>query len=187
MMHNSFQPNELNPCAWIDLYHDNFIIYTIKRIDDYELAKDIVQETFIAAFRSVPNYKGKASERTWLISILKRKIIDYYRKRNTRQRKTFVLASYIQREEHENWLEKKVVDSSHKTLYNNLDSNHLKLKIQSAIKKLPQKQAQAISLKIRGWGTQEICEELEISKPNLWVMIHRARQVLKNELKEHLY
>ncbi len=48
------------------------------------MAKDLVQETFFAGFKSAKNYKGDATERTWLIAILKRKIIDHYRKINSK-------------------------------------------------------------------------------------------------------
>ena len=37
----------------------------------------------LAGLKSMKHFKGEASERTWLIAILKRKIIDYYRKINS--------------------------------------------------------------------------------------------------------
>lgn len=45
-----------------------------------ETTKDIVQETFFAALKSFEKFKGKSSWPTWLCSIAKHKIIDYYRK-----------------------------------------------------------------------------------------------------------
>ena len=41
---------------------------------------DIVQEVFLAAWRSLKNYSGEASLRTWLLSIARHKVEDYYRK-----------------------------------------------------------------------------------------------------------
>ena len=67
-------PNHLlNPNKWIDLYADYLFNYTISRVNDREIAQDLVQETFLAGLKSMKNFKGEASERTWLISILKRK------------------------------------------------------------------------------------------------------------------
>jgi len=40
----------------------------------------MVQDTFISALKAADTFKGNSSERTWFVSILKRKIIDYYRK-----------------------------------------------------------------------------------------------------------
>ncbi|WP_435413719.1 RNA polymerase sigma factor, partial [Psychroserpens mesophilus] len=69
----------INPNQWINLYSDYLFNYTITRVNDSEIAKDLVQDTFVAGLKSMKNFKGEASERTWLISILKRKIIDHYR------------------------------------------------------------------------------------------------------------
>ena len=57
--------------------------YTNIRISDYEMAKDLVQETFLAALGAMANYRGDSNEKTWFTAILKRKIIDHYRKKNS--------------------------------------------------------------------------------------------------------
>ena len=67
--------NQINPDKWVDLYSDYLYNYTISRVNDSNIAKDLVQDTFLAGLKSMKNFKGEASERTWLISILKRKII----------------------------------------------------------------------------------------------------------------
>ena len=77
--------NVLNPDKWVDRYADYLFNYTIVRVNDREVANDIISETFLAGLNSMKNFKGEASERTWLISILKRKIIDYYRKINSKK------------------------------------------------------------------------------------------------------
>ena len=63
--------HEINPNKWIDLYSDYLFNYTITRVNDREIAQDLVQDTFFAGLKSMKNFKGEASERTWLISILK--------------------------------------------------------------------------------------------------------------------
>ena len=75
----------IDPNQWINLYSDYLFNYTITRVNDGEIAKDLVQDTFVAGLKSMKNFKGEASERTWLISILKRKIIDHYRKINSKK------------------------------------------------------------------------------------------------------
>jgi len=77
--------HKLDPNTWIDKYSDYLFNYAIVRVNNHDLAKDLVQETFFAGLKSAKNFEGKASERTWLISILKRKIIDYYRKINSKK------------------------------------------------------------------------------------------------------
>lgn len=71
---------------WLDQWGDDLFSYARARVDRREIAEDLVQETFLAAIRSHAEYDGKASIRTWLISILRHKIIDHYRSA-TRDRK----------------------------------------------------------------------------------------------------
>ena len=78
--------HQLDPNGWVDRYSDYLFNFTIGRVSDSEIAKDLISETFLAGLKSKDNFKGEASERTWLISILKRKIIDHYRKINSKKR-----------------------------------------------------------------------------------------------------
>ena len=78
--------NGLHPESWVDKYADYLYNYAVVRVNDNELAKDLVQETFVAGLNSAKNFKGSASERTWLVAILKRKVIDHYRKINSKKR-----------------------------------------------------------------------------------------------------
>ena len=61
--------HQLEPDHWVDNYADYLYNYAIARISDPEVAKDLVQETFFAGLKSAKNYKGSATERTWLIAI----------------------------------------------------------------------------------------------------------------------
>jgi RNA polymerase sigma-70 factor (ECF subfamily) len=44
-----------------------------------EIAEDLVQDTFLAAFHKIDSFEGKSQPKTWLFSILNNKVIDYYR------------------------------------------------------------------------------------------------------------
>ena len=46
----------LDPHKWVKAHADYLYAYTIKRIDDTELARDLVQETFLAALEKVKNF-----------------------------------------------------------------------------------------------------------------------------------
>ncbi|MCB2221872.1 MAG: sigma-70 family RNA polymerase sigma factor [Bacteroidetes bacterium] len=62
--------------------HSDFLYnYTITRVNDESLAEDLVQETFISALNNYESFKGNSKTSTWLIAILKNKIIDFYRKK----------------------------------------------------------------------------------------------------------
>lgn len=177
--------NQLNPKKWIDLYADYLFNYTITRVYDRQMAQDLVQDTFLAGLKSMKNFKGEATERTWLISILKRKIIDYYRKINSKKGKAEVRMNYTDGESEGDWLEERVADPFDKTAEDNLENKELGEAIHKCINKLPEKQATVFKMKtILGYETDVICNELNITASNLWVIIHRARTALASCLKE---
>ena len=181
--------HQLNPNKWIDLYSDYLFNYTITRVSDREIAQDLVQDTFLAGLKSMKNFKGEASERTWLISILKRKIIDYYRKINSTKGKAEVRINYSTDSESEgDWLEERVADPFDKTAEDTLQNSELGDAIHNCLGKLPQKQADVFKMKtILGYETEVICNELNITASNLWVIIHRARTAMADCLKENWF
>lgn len=183
-------PNhQLNPNRWIDLYSDYLFNYTISRINDSDMAEDLVSETFLAGLKSMENFKGEASERTWLISILKRKIIDHYRKKNSKKGQAEVRMSYNSDSESEgDWLEERVADPFDKTAEDDMENTELGEAIFNCMSKLPEKQAQIFKMKtIEGYDTETICNELNITASNLWVIIHRARTALADCMEENWF
>ena len=179
----------LNPNKWIDLYADYLFNFTISRVNDREMAQDLVQETFLAGLKSMKNFKGEASERTWLISILKRKIIDHYRKINSIKGKAEVrITSNNDSETEGDWLEERVADPFDKTAEDTMQNTELGEAILNCLSKLPEKQSEIFRMKtIEGIETEDICNELNITASNLWVIIHRARTAMALCLKENWF
>ena len=181
--------NSLNPASWVDKYADYLFNYAVVRVSDAEIAKDLVQETFLAALKSAKNYQGAASERTWLIAILKRKVIDYYRKINSKKGKAEVRINYSsQSDSAGDWLEENVADPFSTLENDQIENAELGQAIQECISKLPKKQSAVFVMKtIRGLSTEDICNELGINPSNLWVMVHRARTNLMGCLNENWF
>lgn len=187
---DELEKHTLDPNKWIDLYADYLFNYTIVKVNDDDIAKDLVQETFLSALKAMKNFKGEASERTWLISILKRKIIDYYRKINSKKGKAEVRITYNDDSENEGeWLEERVADYH---LEGNAESEmenvELGMAINKCMDKLPTKQAVIFKMKtVEGFETEMICKEHNITPSNLWVIIHRARLQLMDCLEKNWY
>ncbi|MBQ4821499.1 sigma-70 family RNA polymerase sigma factor [Aquimarina sp. MMG016] len=181
--------NTIDPNTWIDKYSDYLFNYTIVRVDDKEIAQDLVQETFFAGLKSMKNFKGEASERTWLISILKRKIIDHYRKINSNKGKAEVRINYSGDSETEgDWLEERVADPFDGNAESEIENTELGLAIHNCMGKLPEKQAQIFKMKtIQGFETEAICNEFDITASNLWVIIHRARTAMAECLEKNWF
>lgn len=181
--------HELNPQLWVDLYSDYLFNYTISRINDREIAKDLVQETFLAGLGALKNFKGEAHERTWLISILKRKIIDYYRKINSSKGKAEVRIQFNNQEDNEgDWLETNIADPFDKTAEDNFENEELGLAIHDCMSKLNKKQFDVFKMKtILGMETEDICNDLNITASNFWVLIHRARTAMAECLEKNWF
>ncbi len=189
LINNRMASHQLNPNIWVDQYADYLFNYAVTRVSDAEIAKDLVQETFFAGLKSAKNFKGDAAERTWLVAILKRKVIDHYRKINSKKGKAEVRMNYSSSSDSDgDWLEEQVADPFSTTNNSFLENEELGAAIQDCISKLPKKQSQVFVMKtIQGIDTEDICNELGINPSNLWVMIHRARTALMGCLNQNWF
>ena len=175
----------LTPEKWVDNHADYLFNYAITRVSNHEIAKDLVQETFFAGLKAKPNFEGRAKERTWLISILKRKIIDHYRKINSAKGKAEVKMNFYTEGEREGeWIEERVPNSWSAEVEKEIENKELGAVLEKCIDALPEKYAMVFRMKtIDNFETEERCKELDITSSNLWVIIHRARTQLRRCLE----
>ncbi|WP_299249572.1 sigma-70 family RNA polymerase sigma factor [uncultured Aquimarina sp.] len=179
----NYKTPHLEPEKWMDRYYDYLTSFARKRISDPVLVEDIIQETFLAALKSKFNFNGKSVERTWLTSILKHKIIDSYRKSNSRsgriERTKINISDYEDFYLKENDLK---IFECQSTDYN-IIFQELNYSLEEEIKKLSPKESNVFLLKfLKRYETEAICEELGISRDYCWVLIHRARKKIYNSL-----
>ena len=179
----------LQPERWVSLYADYLYNYTISRVNDHELAKDLVQETFFSGIKGKDNFRGQASEKTWLTSILKRKIIDHYRKINSEKGKSEVrMRFYEDGEKKGSWIEDRVPQSWDNGAGKCMENEELKTILEMCIDYLPEKYRIVFLMKTRQhYETEEICNELGITSSNLWVIIHRARLQLRECIEQNWF
>tara|TARA_R110002096_G_scaffold108704_6_gene237946 strand:+ start:2208 stop:2831 length:624 start_codon:yes stop_codon:yes gene_type:complete len=179
----------LNPDKWIDNYADYLFNYAVVRVNNSDVAKDLVQDAFFAALKSAKNFQGKSTERTWLVSILKRKVIDYYRKINSKKGKAEVRMNFYDDGENEgSWLEERVPQSWNNETEKDIENLELKNQLDTCIDNLPEKYALVFRMKtIQEFETEEICKELDITASNLWVIIHRARTQLRKCMEDNWF
>ncbi|MDX1314642.1 MAG: sigma-70 family RNA polymerase sigma factor, partial [Eudoraea sp.] len=161
----------MDPGKWVDNYADYLFNYAVVRLSDAELAEDVVQDTFLSALKGQKNFRGGSSERTWLISILKRKIIDIYRK-NSSSRETMIFGEEIsdaniftQEEQFKgHWKEGKGPHSHSLLPEGEMENSELRAIIEKCISLLPQNLASVFIMKmIDEASSEEICKELDIT------------------------
>ena len=182
----------LEPEKWIERYSDYLYSYAYARLRKEEVAQDLVQDTFFSALRARDTFLNNASEKTWLISILKRKIIDHYRKKST-QNELNVFDKPVQTADgtRDHFFEDKATYSGHwtadagpkpwkKDFETSVDSDEFYGILKKCMTRLPEKTAAAFTMKnMDDLDTEEICKELNISASNYWVMMHRAKLILR--------
>ena len=175
--------NATDPELWVEAYRNSLFKYAISRLGDADLAEEIIQETFLAALQSRKRFQGLASEKTWLISILKRKIYDHFRRIGREKR--FKLTFPIECSRYDVFdrrsmlaLRSRVWLADPSMVYE--QKEFLKI-IKHALSELPDRTAQAFILReVIELSSQEICEFMNLNICNLYVMVHRARKRLRD-------
>ncbi len=69
-----------DPKEWAAKHGDALFGFALRYVSDPTAAEDLVQECLLGALKARSSFSGGSSERTWLISILKNKVMDHFRK-----------------------------------------------------------------------------------------------------------
>lgn len=186
---------ELEPAQWVSRYGDYLYSLATLKVNDTATAEDLVQETFVAAIKAKDTYRGDSSEKTWLVSILNNKVIDYYRKKDVLKNTTTYLTeteeSFTENffyRQNGHWL--KTAAPGDWTVYADESLNQMEFQqvIQFCIQKMPPR---LIPVFIARFLDQEesdiICKVLNISTSNYWVMIHRAKILMRSCLEKNWF
>jgi RNA polymerase sigma-70 factor (TIGR02943 family) len=175
---------------WVDKHGDSLFRFAMLRVGNQQLAEDLVQETFLAALKTSSSFAGRSSERTWLISILKRKIVDHYRQSwrtvdfPDEGNADSVPDFNAEGPQTGGWKADKTPRDWGANPEALLENKELGEVLISCIDALPKHLAGAFALReMEGWETEEICKEFSISASNLWVILHRARTRLRSCLE----
>ncbi|RUM44270.1 MAG: RNA polymerase subunit sigma [Desulfocapsa sp.] len=171
---------------WLNLYGDALYRFALFRVQDSFIAEDMVQETLLAAYGSYKNFSGKSTVKTWLTGILKHKILDYYRKATPEQNDDnlddFASSSGSMFDEKEKW---KIKPEDWKQDPKNVfEHKELMAVITACIAGLPVKMSLVYRMReLEGATTSEICERFETGESNCWVILHRARLLIRRCLE----
>ena len=183
---------KLNPTEWLDKHGDHLYRYALVRVRNATVAEDLLQETLLAAIASCESHEGRSSERTWLAGIMKHKVCDYFR-RIARSPELQMAASEDQVELdlfektgiwQGHWREDQAPVNWPVDAVQLLESREFWETLNRCLSILPRQMAIAFTLReIDGMSTNEICEILDISQDNLWVILHRGRARLRQLLE----
>jgi RNA polymerase sigma-70 factor (ECF subfamily) len=136
-------------------------------------AEEVVQLAYIAAYEKLNQFRGEARFSTWLIKILINECLMI--KRKQKRFEQFNESDYenvtLMTDNHQN-PEVKYMEKEKREI------------IEKAVKELPEKYRSVFILKeVEGMSIEEIADALNISKVNVKVRLHRARTMLKDNIK----
>ncbi len=166
---------------WVSLYTEDLYYRAVYKVSNNELAKDLVQDTFLAAAEKISTFKGESTPKTWLFAILNHKIIDYYRKKESQPIKTEpeIFSNFF--DENESWKTEKRPKDWHEDESNLLDDQEFLKILKKCLDALPEQWNTCVKLKyITNKNGEDICQELDISPSNYWQIVHRAKVQLRD-------
>jgi RNA polymerase sigma-70 factor (ECF subfamily) len=184
---SAFEPTveTSEPIDWLSAHGDYLFNLAIGQVRDPLVAEDLVQETFLAAVKARERFSGRSSDRTWLVGILRHKIYDHLR-RVCRERavQTDHSATRAGQEAWDDsalWAHEVAAECMEPS--RRMELAEFREALEMALGKLPPRIAQVFQLyELEERSNPEVCARLNISENNLWVMLHRARKQLQQEL-----
>lgn len=153
-------------------------------------AEDAVSETLLAALEKPQGFGGQSQLKTWLVGVLKHKVVDQLR-RHSREATLLTtedgedLDASLFEAEGGHWRERPQ-DWGDPALH--LGQRQFFEVLEACCDQLPTAQGRVFMM--REWlelDTTEICKELQISATNLWVLLHRARLRLRECLQQRWF
>ncbi|HLV52401.1 MAG TPA: sigma-70 family RNA polymerase sigma factor [Cryomorphaceae bacterium] len=154
----------------------NPYLYKVGRSYGYnhEDAQDLMQDTFVDAYRSLGGFEGKSAFKSWLIRIM---LNNCYRKRNKQSHKNEVMRD---------------INDGAKPLFSHTEdtarvvgNNELGRIIEMALLGIPTDYRMVFSLReITGLNVAETAEALHITESNVKVRLNRAKTMLRKEIEK---
>ena len=178
---SEIEGKEITVSGLVHQFGDDLFRFAFSKTKNKVVSEDLVQDTFIVAVTKINTFRGESSHKTWLISILRNKIADYYRKKSKDNISDKELddqsmsfnAKGAWNKEHKPFV---FEDSGH--LLDNADFNQV---FYDCIDGLPSLWSSVIKMKyIDPKKSKEICQELNITDTNLWQIVHRSKLKLKD-------
>lgn len=156
--------------------------FAVLQLRNEVLAEDVVQETLLSALEGRAGFSGRAQLKTWVITILRNKIIDHLR-RASREAPLPITddegdadfdalfdGSGHWQEPPGDWGDPAAV----------LEQRGFYEVVELCLKALPENIARVFTMReVLGFETDEICKELRITASNCWVVLYRARMRLR--------
>lgn len=187
------RPTELsNPDEWVEQHGNVMFAYALKYVGNRSTAEDLVQEALLGAFRGRHTFSGASAERTWLIGILKNKVMDYFRHsgRETAIADLQPLSGDTDPDFIASGPDAGQWKSNRRPAAWSVDSDdpveqkQFWEQLQRCLEQIDDRLAEVYRLRdVQDMDYREACNVLSVKPTNLRVMLHRARKLLRSCLE----
>ena len=159
--------------------HSSFVYNVAYRMmGDPDDADEVVQDTFLSAYRARDRFRGDAQVTTWLYRIATNAALMRLRKNSRKKEISTDPTELYRRIDRADW-----ADAPDRTALN----NELSEQIQGAIETLPDDLKVAVILRdVEGLTNDEAAQVLEVSISALKARLHRGRVILRNILADYV-
>jgi RNA polymerase sigma-70 factor (TIGR02943 family) len=170
-----------DPEAWVAEYGDLLYRYALVRVRRPDVAADLVQDALVEAWKNRGSFAGRSAPATWLVGILRHKVLDHLRRSAAGARTGQVPLDVVDDRPFTrrgfwkagpgDWAVGPASD---------LERVEFWAALRGCLGELPDPVAAAFVLReMDGLETGEICQTLGITPTNLWTRLHRARLHLR--------
>ena len=166
---------------FVEAYSGQVYRLALKMLQNPQDAEDILQETFIKAYKALPNFEGRSSLSTWLYRIATNEALMFLRKKRPVQ---VSVDEAIENDEGEQ-RPRQIVDWCCLP-ENEMMSTEARANLDRSVEKLPESLRAVFLLRdIEGLSTRETAEVLDISESAVKTRLSRARFRLRELLSAY--
>lgn len=160
-----------------DKYHQDIYQFVFYMVKDKQLCDDLVQDTYIKILQSLSTFRGESSKKTWLLSIARHVVIDYFR--SQKRKRNYILDFF-------NWHDKGELIQDHLPLPDDIVIKNEEIKkVYHYLDKCTPDQKSVLILRfIQSLSIQETAEVLDFSISKVKTTQHRGLKVIRNHLSE---
>lgn len=165
---------------WVDAYSAYLLNEALYLTSNKEDAMDIVQDVFLSLCETTQPFRREAEPKTWLVSVLRNKVADHYRKQYRKPPEVSLSHFFDQKG---SWKDNSVLEQWGSEQHV-LDNPDFCATLDNCMEGLPQRWNTAVSLYyIRKKNTREVCDLLNITTNNFWKILQRCRLQLRECLE----
>ncbi|GAA0720621.1 RNA polymerase sigma factor [Clostridium malenominatum] len=149
------------------LYKEDVYKYLISLTHNETLSEDLLSETFVNAIRSIGNFKGESSIKTWLFSIARHLWLQSLRKEKPTVEYNDLLGLYV-------W----------ESLEDKFITTEIMSRISELLEEKDERTQTIVNMRIKGYSYGEIGKEVGISESSARVIDFRTKKWIKTSLEK---